>query len=53
MSRAVFAKYLNLTVGYLSKLERGVEMPIGAALACSTSCAGSAYRRFLNAPGCS
>jgi putative transcriptional regulator len=33
MSQAVFARYLNLTVGYVSKLERGVESPAGAALA--------------------
>jgi putative transcriptional regulator len=33
MSQAVFARYLNLTVGYLSQLERGVKHPTGAALA--------------------
>ena len=33
MSQAVFARYLNLTPGYLSQLERGVKRPAGAALA--------------------
>ena len=33
MSQAVFAHYLNLTVGYLSQLERGTKRPTGAALA--------------------
>lgn len=32
MSQAVFAKYLNLTVGYVSQLERGVKHPSGPAL---------------------
>ncbi len=32
MSQAVFAKYLNLTVGYISQLERGAKRPQGAAL---------------------
>jgi putative transcriptional regulator len=32
MSQAVFAKYLNLTVGYVSQLERGAKRPTGAAL---------------------
>jgi putative transcriptional regulator len=32
MSQAVFAKYLNLTVDHVSKLERGVKHPTGAAL---------------------
>jgi putative transcriptional regulator len=32
MSQAVFARYLNLTVGYISQLERGSKRPIGAAL---------------------
>lgn len=32
MSQAVFAKYLNLTTGYVSKLERGAERPAGPAL---------------------
>jgi putative transcriptional regulator len=32
MSQAVFARYLNLTVGYISQLERGVKRPTGAAL---------------------
>jgi putative transcriptional regulator len=33
MSQAVFAKYLNLTVGYVSQLERGAKHPSGSALA--------------------
>ncbi len=33
MSQAVFAYYLNLTVGYISQLERGAKRPTGAALA--------------------
>jgi putative transcriptional regulator len=33
LSQAVFASYLNLTVGYISQLERGVKRPRGAALA--------------------
>jgi putative transcriptional regulator len=33
LSQAVFASYLNLTVGYISQLERGVKRPTGAALA--------------------
>ena len=32
MSQAVFARYLNLTVGYVSQLERGVKEPKGPAL---------------------
>ena len=33
MSQAVFAKYLNLTVGYVSQLEREIKRPTGPALA--------------------
>lgn len=33
MSQAVFARYLNLTIGYVSQLERGAKRPTGAALA--------------------
>lgn len=33
ISQAVFANYLNLTVGYISQLERGLKKPTGAALA--------------------
>lgn len=33
VSQAVFANYLNLTVGYISQLERGVRQPSGAVLA--------------------
>ena len=33
LSQAVFARYLNLTVGYVSQLERGTKRPTGAALA--------------------
>lgn len=32
LSQAVFAKYLNLTVGYISQLERGAKHPTGPAL---------------------
>jgi putative transcriptional regulator len=32
ISQAVFAKYLNLTTGYISQLERGAKRPTGAAL---------------------
>src|SRR5262245_46651095 len=32
MSQAVFAKYLNLTVGYVSQLERGAKRATGPAL---------------------
>ena len=32
-SQAVFARYLNLTVGYVSQLERGTKRPSGPALA--------------------
>jgi putative transcriptional regulator len=33
LSQAVFARYLNLTVRYVSQLERGAKQPTGAALA--------------------
>jgi len=33
LSQAAFARYLNLTPGYLSQLERGVKQPKGPALA--------------------
>jgi len=32
LSQAVFAKLLNLTVGYVSQLERGAKRPTGATL---------------------
>lgn len=32
LSQAVFARYLNLTVGYVSQLERGTKRPSGPAL---------------------
>src|SRR5262249_9414982 len=32
MSQAVFARYLKLTVGYVSQLERGTKRPTGPAL---------------------
>jgi putative transcriptional regulator len=32
LSQAVFARYLNLTPGYVSQLERGNKTPTGAAL---------------------
>jgi putative transcriptional regulator len=33
MSQAAFARHLNLSVGYVSQLERGAKQPTGAALA--------------------
>lgn len=33
LSQAAFATYLNLTVGYISQLERGLKEPTGAVLA--------------------
>lgn len=33
LSQAAFARYLNLTAGYVSQLERGVREPKGPALA--------------------
>lgn len=33
ISQAVLANYLNLTVGYISQLERGLRQPTGAVLA--------------------
>lgn len=33
MSQSVFARYLNVTPGYVSQLERGTKQPKGAALA--------------------
>jgi putative transcriptional regulator len=32
LSQAVFARYLNLTVGYVSQLERGAKRPSGPPL---------------------
>jgi putative transcriptional regulator len=32
VSQAVFANYLNLTLGYISKLERGLKKPTGSLL---------------------
>ena len=32
LSQAAFARYLNLTPGYISQLERGAKQPKGAAL---------------------
>ncbi len=32
LSQAVFARYLNLTVGYVSQLERGTKQPKGPVL---------------------
>jgi putative transcriptional regulator len=32
LSQAVFARYMNLTVGYVSQLERGTKQPKGPAL---------------------
>jgi putative transcriptional regulator len=33
ISQAVFARYLNLTTGYVSQLERGTKRPAGPVLA--------------------
>jgi len=33
LSQAVFARYLNVSTGYVSQLERGTRAPKGAALA--------------------
>jgi putative transcriptional regulator len=33
MSQAVFARYLNLSAGHISQLERGLKRPTGPALA--------------------
>ncbi len=33
LSQAVFARYLNVTPGYVSQLERGAKTPTGPALA--------------------
>ncbi|CDZ81938.1 putative zinc finger/helix-turn-helix protein, YgiT family [Candidatus Rubidus massiliensis] len=33
LSQAAFATYLNLTVSYISQIERGLKKPSGAALA--------------------
>ena len=33
LSQAAFARYLNLTTGYISQLERGTKTPKGPALA--------------------
>lgn len=33
LSQAAFARYLNLSVGYISQLERGAKRPSGPALA--------------------
>jgi putative transcriptional regulator len=32
LSQAVFARYLNLTVGYVSQVERGAKRPTGPVL---------------------
>ena len=32
MSQAVFARYLNVSLGYVSQLERGAKRPVGTAL---------------------
>ena len=33
LSQAAFARYLDLTTGYISQLERGVKTPKGPSLA--------------------
>ena len=32
MSQAVFARYLNVSLGYVSQLERGARQPVGTTL---------------------
>ena len=45
MSQAVFAKYLNLTVGYVSQLERGAKHPSGPPSLCSMSSGAKVSKR--------
>lgn len=49
MSQAVFARCLNLTVGYVSQLERGTKRPTGAALALLNVIQRKGLRRFCEA----
>ena len=51
MSQAVFARYLNLTVGYVSQLERGAKRPTGAALALLNVIDARGSRRSSDLPG--
>jgi putative transcriptional regulator len=51
MSQAVFAHHLNVTVGYVSQLERGVKRPTGAALALLNIIRRKGSRRFSKGPG--
>jgi len=37
LSQAIFARYLNLTAGYVSQLELGAKRPSGLRSFCSTS----------------
>ncbi len=50
LSQAVFARYLNLTVGYVSQLERGRSGRAGRPSCCSMLSAARASRRFCEAP---
>jgi len=45
MSQAVFARHPNLTVGYISRLERGTKRPTGAALAAAECHPSKRYGR--------
>ena len=51
MSQAVFAKYLNLTAGYISQLERDVRRPTGPALALLDVIGARGSRRFYERRG--
>jgi hypothetical protein len=44
----VFARYLNLTVGYVSQLERGAKRPTGPALVLLNVIRRKGSRRYWN-----
>jgi putative transcriptional regulator len=46
LSQAVFARYLNLTVGYVSQLERGAKRPSGPALVLLKCHSAQGYRGY-------
>jgi DNA-binding XRE family transcriptional regulator len=48
LSQAVFARYLNLTVGYVSQLERGAKRRAVRHSCSSTSSAARVSRRFCD-----
>jgi putative transcriptional regulator len=47
LSQAAFAYYLNLTVGYVSQLERGIKHPTGAALALLNAIRRKGFKSIL------